>query len=122
MVSRKVWVANLVVSLILAALVLVDAFLFDIPFIYNDSLVPVAPHPLGGGGPHGLDAPGGPALHCGLSGREREDFGREAGLLGPGLSGSHWYSAHLHLRRAGWPGRLRASDRFGQRKTICGIC
>lgn len=36
MVSRKVWVANLVVSLILAALVLVDAFLFDIPFIYND--------------------------------------------------------------------------------------
>ena len=28
MVSRKVWVANLVVSLILAALVLVDAFLF----------------------------------------------------------------------------------------------
>lgn len=38
MVSRKVWVANLVVSLILAALVLVDAFLFDIPFIYNDPL------------------------------------------------------------------------------------
>lgn len=36
MVSRKVWVATLVVSLILAALVLVDAFLFDIPFIYND--------------------------------------------------------------------------------------
>ena len=36
MVSRKVWVANLVVSLILAALVMVDAFLFDIPFIYND--------------------------------------------------------------------------------------
>lgn len=36
MVSRKVWVANLVVSLILAALVLVDAFWFDIPFIYND--------------------------------------------------------------------------------------
>lgn len=36
MVSRKVWVANLVVSLILAALVLVDAFLIDIPFIYND--------------------------------------------------------------------------------------
>lgn len=36
MVSRKVWVANLVVSLILAALVLVDAFLFDIPFIYNN--------------------------------------------------------------------------------------
>ena len=28
----------------------------------------------------------------------------------------------LDLRRAGWPGRLRASDRFGQRKTICGIC
>ena len=26
----------MVVSLILAALVLVDAFLFDIPFIYND--------------------------------------------------------------------------------------
>ena len=36
MVSRKVWVANLVVSLILAALVMVDAFLIDIPFIYND--------------------------------------------------------------------------------------
>lgn len=36
MVSRKVWVATLVVSLILATLVLVDAFLFDIPFIYND--------------------------------------------------------------------------------------
>ena len=33
MVSRKVWVANLVVSLILAALVMVDAFL---SFIYND--------------------------------------------------------------------------------------
>lgn len=36
MVSRKVWVVTLVVSLILAALVLVDAFLIDIPFIYND--------------------------------------------------------------------------------------
>ena len=36
MVSRKVWVANLVVSLILAALVMVDAFLFDIQLIYND--------------------------------------------------------------------------------------
>lgn len=36
MVSRKVWVVTLVVSLILAALVLVDAFLFDILFIYND--------------------------------------------------------------------------------------
>lgn len=36
MVSRKVWAVTLVVSLILAALVLVDAFVVDVPFIYND--------------------------------------------------------------------------------------
>lgn len=36
MLSRKTWVVTLVVSLILAGLVLVDAFVVDVPFIYND--------------------------------------------------------------------------------------